>query len=114
MTSRLEIDLPNGNDTLRFGELVSFVDHARNAGATPDTPVMAVGADQDPDMLVALRVEFDDLAARQPADPQITREDVKELITILATIEDNEGDARSHLGTVRELRDHLTDIALHA
>lgn len=114
MTSRLEIDLPSGNDTLRFGELANFVDHARNAGATPDTQVTAVGADHDPDMLVALRVEFDDLAARQPADPQITREDIKELIAVLTAIEDNEGDARNHIGTVRELRDHLTDIALHA
>jgi hypothetical protein len=113
MTSRVEIDLPNGNDSLRFGELANFVEHARNAGATPDTAVMGVGPDQDPDMLIALRVELDD-SPGHAADLRIARQDVKELITVLTAIDDNEGDARNHLATVRELRHRLTDVVIGA
>lgn len=34
------------------------MEHVRHAGAVADTPVIAVAAEQDPDMTIALRVEF--------------------------------------------------------
>lgn len=111
MTSRVEIDLPDGHGTLPFGELASFVEHARQAGATRDTPVVAVPTEQDPSILIALRVEMDELA-NQPAELRVERDDVKELLDLLAEIDDNDGDARSQLHVVRELRQRLTHIVL--
>lgn len=113
MTSRVEIDLPDEHSTLPFGELASFVEHARNAGATSDTPITPVAAEQDPSILIALRVELDEPTS-QPADLRIKRADIKELIDLLTDIEDNDGDARSQLQLhlVRDLRQRLTHIAL--
>ncbi|RLK54451.1 hypothetical protein [Actinokineospora cianjurensis] len=108
MTSRLELDLPAGNDTLPFTDLAGFVDHVRAAGANADTPVVAVAAEQDESILIALRVELDGLAAR-PATIAVDRADIKDLLT---EIDDNDGDTRSHQQTVRELRQRLTGLAL--
>ncbi|MFB9728515.1 hypothetical protein [Haloechinothrix salitolerans] len=58
MTSRVELDLPPAGDFLPLSDLERFVEHVRHAGAVADTPVIAVAAEQDPDMTIALRVEF--------------------------------------------------------
>lgn len=100
MTSRVEIDLPEGHSTLAFGELAGFVDQARNAGVSPDTSVIAVPAEQDPSILIALRVEMEELV-NHPADLRINREDVKELLDLLIEIDGNDGDARSQMHVVR-------------
>lgn len=113
MTSRVEIDLPEGDAALPFSKLAGFVEHARMAGATADTPVVAVGAPQEPSILISLRVEMDGLAVRG-ADLRIDRDDVKELLDVLAEIDENEGDARAQLHTLRELRQKFTSIALES
>lgn len=114
MTSRVEIDLPDGHGSFGFGELAGFVEHARNAGATEETPVIAVPAEQDPSILIALRVEMNELANRPAAKLRVDRDDVKDLLDLLTEIDDNDGDARSQLHAVRELRQRLTSIALHS
>lgn len=101
MTSRMEFDLPAGDQTVPFGELHAFVEHVYVAGASPDTPVLAVGAWQDPSLLIALRVDFDHLTQR-PADVRIDHADFIELMELLAEIDD--GDARAQQSTVRDLR----------
>lgn len=60
---------------------------------------------------IALRVEVDEFA-NQPADLRIERDDVKDLLDLLTEIADNDGDARSQMHVVRELRQRLTHIAL--
>ena len=74
---------------------------------------MAVPAVQDESILVALRVEMDELASR-PADLRVERDDVKHLLDLLTEIDGNDGDARSQLHVVRALRQRLTHIALQA
>ncbi len=111
MTSRLEFDLPAGDQSVPFGQLHAFVEHVYVAGAGPDTPVLAVGAEQDPSLLIALRVDFDQLAQR-PADVRLDRADFIELMELLAEIDDNDGDARAHQSTVLALRQRLTRLAL--
>lgn len=107
----MEFDLPAGDQTVPFGELHAYVEHVYVAGAGPDTPVLAVGAEQDPSLLVALRVDFDQFT-QWPADVRIDRADFIELMELLAEIDDNDGDARAHQSTVRGLRQRLTRVAL--
>lgn len=100
MTSRVELDLPPAGSSLPLSDLERFVEHARHAGARADTPVIAVAPDQDPDMTIALRVEFDSSIAE--------RADLDDLLGLLAEIERNDGDAHAQHRAIRELRRHLT------
>lgn len=100
MTSRVELDLPPAGDSLPLSDLERFVEHARHAGAVAETPVIAVAADQDPDMTIALRVEFDSVTTE--------RADLGDLLHLLAEIERNDGDAHAQHRAIRELRQRLT------
>ncbi|WP_158893375.1 hypothetical protein [Amycolatopsis anabasis] len=111
MTSRLEFDLPAAGEAVPFGALTAFVEHARHTGIADDAPVTEVSPDQDPEMLVALRIELDRLGER-PADVRVPRADILELLDVIAEIDENDGDGRAHLATLRELRQRLTHLAI--
>lgn len=100
VTSRVELDLPPAGDSLPLNDLERFVEHARHAGAVADTPVIAVAADQDPDMTIALRVEFDSTITG--------RTDLDDLLLLLTEIERNDGDTPAQHSAIRELRKRLT------
>lgn len=100
MSSRVEIDLPPAGGGLPLSELERFVEQARHAGAVADTLVIAVPADQDPDMTIALCVEFDGVPGE--------RDGVDELLHLLSEIERNDGDVHAQRRAIRELRQRLT------
>lgn len=100
MTSRVELDLPPAGDSLPLNDLERFVEHARHAGAVADTPVIAVAAEQDADMTIALRVEFDSAVTE--------RADLDDLLHLLTEIERNDGDTPAQHRAIRELRQRLT------
>ncbi|MFE6925968.1 hypothetical protein ACFVAV_33495 [Nocardia sp. NPDC057663] len=103
MPSRLEVDLPYPGDTMPFGELEMFVKQAISAGATPDTLVTAVPVDNHDEMVDSLRIEFD-----QVGPVRVERQDLAELLGLLAEIEQNDGDARAQLRAIQGLRQRLT------
>ncbi|MGQ0773495.1 MAG: hypothetical protein ACT4NY_03605 [Pseudonocardiales bacterium] len=87
MTSRVELDLPPAGDSLPLSDLERFVEHA-------------VAADQDPDITIALRVEFDSTITG--------RADLDDLLRLLTEIERNDGDTPAQHRAIRELRQRLT------
>ena len=97
MTSRVELDLPPADCSLPLRDLERFVEHARYAGAEADTPVIAVAAEQDPDMTVALRIEFDGAPA-----------ELHDLLSLVDEIERNDGNTATQHRAIRELRQRLT------
>lgn len=104
MTSRVELDLPPAGDSLPLRDLERFIEHARHAGAEANTPVIAVAAEQDPDMTVALRIEFGSAPAEHAH--------LDELLSLVDEIERNDGDAAAQHGAIRELRQRLTEHSL--
>jgi hypothetical protein len=103
VTSRVDLDLPPAGYSLPLSGLERFVEHARHAGAVADTAVIAVAADQDPDMTVALRVEFDSLTTEHAEGD--------DLLELLAEIERSDGDINAQRRAILELRQRLTKHA---
>ena len=113
MSIRIEWDVPYAGESVPFEDLAGFVKQAHVAGASTDTPVLAVTDPQDDSILVAFRVELDEATVSDPAAIVcLDRSEVGDAISVLEAIEDNEGDARSQLGAVRELRQRLTKLAI--
>jgi hypothetical protein len=113
MSIGVEWDVPYAGESVPFGDLASFVARAGALGAEPNTPVLAATALQDDSVIVAFRVELDEAS---PIDRQpvvcLDRSDVVEAVAVLEAIEDNEGDARTQLAAVRELRQRMTKLAI--
>lgn len=113
MAIRVECDVPAGDESFPFGDLFAFVEHARAAGAKPDTPILAVTAPQDDSIVVALRVELDlPPAPAHRSEVRLDGDDVAQLLAVFESIEANEGDARAELSAIQELRHRLTSRAL--
>ncbi|WP_131771068.1 hypothetical protein [Candidatus Protofrankia californiensis] len=53
----MAFDLPAGDQAGPFSELRAFAEHLHAAEAAAATPVLAVGAKQDPSLLIVLRVD---------------------------------------------------------
>ena len=109
----MEWDVPYAGESVPFGDLTSFVARAGTLGAEADTPVLATTADQDDSMIVAFRVELDEVAPTdRPPAVCLDRNEVAEAVAVLEAIEDNEGDARIQLAAIRDLRQRLTKLAI--
>jgi hypothetical protein len=112
MSIRIEWDVPHAGESVPFGDLQTFVERARSAGADPDTLVV-VATPQDDSLISAFQVEVDGSSpADRPSAICLVRSDIVEAIAVLEAIEDNEGDARMQLAAVRELRQRLTKLAI--
>jgi hypothetical protein len=113
MSIRIEWDVPYPGESVPFGDLASFVARAGALGAEADTDVLAVAADRDESIIVAFRVELDEVTPTdRPPVVCLERSEVAEAVAVLEAIEDNEGDARMQLASVRELRQRLTKLAI--
>ena len=113
MSIRIEWDVPNASESVPFGDLASFVARAGALGASADTQVLATTTPQDDSISVAFRVELDEVTPTdRPPVVCLERSDVAEAVAVLEAIEDNEGDARTQLAAVRELRQRLTKLAI--
>ena len=113
MSIRIEWDVPYAGESVPFGDLASFVARAGVLGAGADTPVLATTTPQDDSIVVAFRVELDEVTPTdRPPVVCLERTDVAEAVAVLEAIEDNEGDARMQLAAVRELRQRLTKLAI--
>jgi hypothetical protein len=113
MSIRIEWDVPDAGESVPFGDLASFVARAGTLGAEADTPVLATTTHQDDSIIVAFRVELDEVAPTdRPPVVCLERGEVAEAVDVLEAIEDNEGDARMQLTAIRELRQRLTKLAI--
>jgi hypothetical protein len=113
MSIRIEWDVPYAGESVPFGDLTSFVARAGALGAGADTAVLATTAPQDDSIVVAFRVELDEVTPTdRPPVVCLERGEVAELVAVLEAIEDNDGDARMQLEAVRELRQRLTKLAI--
>ncbi|MEO6083952.1 MAG: hypothetical protein ABIQ18_12700 [Umezawaea sp.] len=85
-----------------FSEITAFVDRARDAGATPDTPVEAVPVPQDDSIIECLTIELD-------TSVHPTTSTIGVPVTVLRQLRDLLGEIRSSDGDVRPLARSIAD-----
>ncbi|ALG06244.1 hypothetical protein AOZ06_04250 [Kibdelosporangium phytohabitans] len=85
-----------------FFEVASFVDRARDAGATEETPVRAVPLEQDDSIIDHLVIELDSSA--RPAAPTVGVS-----VTVLRQLRDLLGEIHASDGDVRTLSSAIAD-----
>lgn len=112
MSTHIEMSLPEGDGRFPFQKLNEFVFHCKSMGADDETPVVAVGSQQDPSEIISLRVEFEEVKHHSSCI-EVTREAVNDLLQLLEFMELNEFDARKSEGEISRLHRLLTEFAVY-
>jgi hypothetical protein len=96
-----------------FSEVAAFVDRARAAGATADTPVQAVPVAQDDSIIDYLGIELDAHTASSGGDVivNVHINVIRQLRDLLDQLRTSEGDVLNRIGEIARANAVLADLA---
>lgn len=97
MTLRLSLDLYE----MTYGQLFDFVEAARAAGVSRATEVLQVPVENEDNIIDRFEIELTSLPGKARV---ISAEDAEAHAATLESVIDSEGDARSELSRLQDLR----------
>jgi hypothetical protein len=111
-TQQLGCDVILG-ESAPFSEVAAFVDRARAAGATADTPVQAVPVAQDDSIIDYLGIELDAHVDTPDGDAivNVHINVIRQLRDLLDQLRTSDGDVRDRIGEIAQANAVLANLA---
>jgi hypothetical protein len=111
-TQQLGCDVILG-ESAPFSEVAAFVDRARAAGATADTPVQAVPVAQDDSIIDYLGIELDVHVDTPDGDAivNVHINVIRQLRDLLDQLRTSDGDVRDRIGEIAQANAVLANLA---
>jgi hypothetical protein len=106
MTLRARVDI---NENLTYGDLFDFVDIVRDSDVSPDTVVKQIRTEHLGEDF-GLEAFEADVTVPQVRSVVLQGSEVRQLLSTLEEIIDSQGDARSALGALTQLRKRLIGL----